>query len=261
MKKTVQDLTVVSNTRLNSDHHIIRLKSDQKLEMIYPGQFINVKADHLQSVFLRRPYSVHSVDYELNTIDILVKGVGEGSKWLLKREPGEKLNVIFPLGKGFTLPDLNGRQEKILIVGGGCGVAPLYYLAQVLKERSELTTLLGGRSFNHLIEIDKYSQFGKVFATTEDGSYGEKGYVTEHSVFGEELNQFSGIYACGPEPMMKAVAVKAYEKGIFCEVSLENTMACGFGVCLCCVTDTIDGHKCVCTEGPVFNIKQLKWLI
>lgn len=261
MKKSVQDLVIVLNTRLNSDHHILRLKSNQKLEMIYPGQFVNIQVDHLQSVFLRRPYSVHSVDYEMNTFDILIKGVGEGSKYLLKKETGEKLNVIFPLGKGFTLPTLNGEAEKILIVGGGCGVAPLFYLAQVLKDRSYLTTLLGARSFKDLIEIEKYGQFGKVFTTTEDGSHGEKGYVADHSLFGKELNQFSRIYACGPEPMMKAVAAKAYERGIFCEVSLENTMACGFGVCLCCVTDTINGHKCVCTDGPVFNIKELKWQI
>ncbi len=261
MRKSVQELEVVSNTRLNSDHHILRLKSGQKLEMIDPGQFVNIKVDHLQSVFLRRPYSIHAVDYEKDTFDILVKGVGEGSKHLLKREVGEKLSVLFPLGKGFTIPDQNRNAEKILIVAGGCGVAPLYYLAQVLKDRSELTTLIGGRSFDDLVEFEKYTQFGKVITTTEDGSYGERGYVTDHSIFGKDLSQFSRIYTCGPEPMMKAVAAKAYEKGIFCEVSLENTMACGFGVCLCCVTDTVNGHKCVCTEGPVFNINSLKWQI
>ncbi len=261
MRKSVQDLEVVSNTRLNSDHHILRLRPSQKLEIINPGQFVNIKVDHLQSVFLRRPYSIHAVDYENNSFDILIKGVGEGSKYLLNREPGEKLSTIFPLGKGFTLPDRNGKKEKILIAGGGCGVAPLYYLAQILKERSYITTLLGGRSFSDLVEFEKYNEFGEVLATTEDGSFGEKGYVTDHSVFVNELSQFSRIYTCGPEPMMKAVAAKAYEKGIFCEVSLENTMACGFGVCLCCVTDTIDGHKCVCTDGPVFNINNLKWRI
>jgi len=261
MRKSVQNLKVVSNTRLSSDHHLLRLKSDQKLGIINPGQFVNILVDHLQSVFLRRPYSVHAVDYEKNTFDILIKGLGEGSKYLLKREAGEDLNVIFPLGKGFTLPALNAKKEKVLLVGGGCGVAPLFYLAQVLKEIADQSILLGARSFSDLIELDKYSQFGDVYTTTENGSHGEKGYVTNHSVFSDKLGQFSRIYACGPEPMMKAVAAKAHAKGIFCEVSLENTMACGFGVCLCCVTDTVNGHKCVCTDGPVFDIKDLKWQI
>jgi dihydroorotate dehydrogenase electron transfer subunit len=261
MQKSVQNLEIVSNTRLNSDHHLLKLKPGQKLEMLDPGQFVNILVDHLQNVFLRRPYSIHAVDYETNTFDVLIKGVGEGSKYLLKRNAGDKLDVIFPLGKGFTLPPLNEKAEKILIVGGGCGVAPLFYLAQVLKGRADQSILLGARSFSDLIELDRYSQFGEVYTTTEDGSYGEKGYVTNHSVFGEKLSLFTRIYACGPEPMMKTVAAKAHEKQIFCEVSLENTMACGFGVCLCCVTDTINGHKCVCTEGPVFNINELKWQI
>jgi dihydroorotate dehydrogenase electron transfer subunit len=261
MKKSVQELEVVSNTRLNSDHHIIRLKSGQKLEMIEPGQFVNIRVDHVQSVFLRRPYSIHAVDYENDTFDILVKGIGEGSKYLLKREPGEILSAIFPLGKGFTIPERNVNKERVLIVAGGCGVAPLYWLAHVLKERADLITLIGGRTFNDLVEIEKYREFGEVYATTEDGTFGEKGYVTDHSLFVNELNHFSRIYACGPDAMMKAVAAKAYEKDIFCEVSLENTMACGFCVCLCCVTDTVDGHKCVCTDGPVFNINTLKWQI
>jgi len=258
MRKSVQNLEVISNTRLNSDHHLLKLKPPLKLESIDPGQFVNVLVDKSQSVFLRRPYSIHAVDYENNTFDILVKALGEGSRCLSEKLSGEQLSVIFPLGNGFTLPESG---EKVLLVGGGCGVAPLFYLAQALYRQSDLSILLGARSVMDLIELDKYTRFGTVFTTTEDGSYGEKGYVTNHSVFGEKLGLFSRIYTCGPEPMMKAVAAKAHEKGIFCEVSLENTMACGFGVCLCCVTDTINGHKCVCTDGPVFNINSLKWLI
>ena len=259
MKKSVQDLEVVSNTRLNEDHHLLRLKSLQRLEKIVPGQFANIQVDQAQSVFLRRPFSIHAVDIANNTFDILIKGIGEGSKCLSKKQKGEKLSVIFPLGNGFTLP---GVDEQVLLVGGGCGVAPLFYLAQVLYQQSNrIHIILGARSFTDLVELEKYAQFGAVYTTTEDGSYGEKGFVTNHHLFGEELGLFSRIYTCGPEPMMKAVAVKALKKGIFCEVSLENTMACGFGVCLCCVTDTINGHKCVCTDGPVFNINSLKWQI
>lgn len=117
--------------------------------------------------------------------------------------------------------------------------------------------MLGGRSAENLLQLNDFAAFGTVYSTTEDGSYGEKGFVTQHSVL--ESQDFKAIYSCGPTPMMKAVAAYAGRKNIFCEVSLENTMACGFGACLCCVTDTTEGHLCVCTDGPVFNISKLKW--
>ena len=109
-----------------------------------------------------------------------------------------------------------------------------------------------------IILKEEYEKYATVYYTTEDGSYGEKGYPTQHSILTE---QFDHIFCCGPEPMMKAVARYAYSKHIDCEVSLENTMACGIGACLCCVNDTKEGHKCVCTDGPVFNINDLKWQI
>jgi dihydroorotate dehydrogenase electron transfer subunit len=118
--------------------------------------------------------------------------------------------------------------------------------------------LLGARSKEDLVQLPDFRQRGTVHITTEDGSMGEKGYVTDHSILRDEM--FDRIYTCGPKPMMVAVAKYAASKGIFCEVSLENTMACGIGACLCCVEKTTEGHKCVCTEGPVFNINQLTWL-
>jgi len=259
MGKSVQNLTVVSNTSLSTDHHILRLKSSQKLQSIVPGQFVNVLVENCNGVFLRRPFSFHSVDFQNNTFDLLIKIVGKGSECLSEKEKGDSLSVVFPLGKGFTMPST--KNEKVLLAGGGCGIAPLYFLAQELREKAEISVILGARSAKDLVEVEKYSQFGKVYTTTEDGSHGEKGFITNHPIFGGELSQFSRIYTCGPEAMMKAVAAKANARGIFCEVSLEHWMACGFGVCLCCVTDTVNGNKCVCTEGPVFNIKTLKWQI
>jgi len=259
MRKSVQNLKVIANLRLNDDHHLLQLQVPDQLENINPGQFANIQVDHSQSIFLRRPFSIHSVDYLNNTISILIKEIGEGTRSLAHTLVDSYLSVIFPLGNGFTLPT---AKKKILLVGGGCGVAPLMYLAQVLsKNLNEVTILLGARSKADLVELDKYMLFGELFTTTEDGSYGEKGFVTDHSIFGVKLDQFANIYCCGPEPMMKAVSAKAKIRSISCEVSLENTMACGFGVCLCCVTETIQGHKCVCTDGPVFNINQLKWQI
>ena len=259
MRKSVQNLKVIANLRLNDDHHLLQLQVPDQLENINPGQFANIQVDHSRSIFLRRPFSIHSVDYLNNTISILIKEIGEGTHSLAQTPVDSYLSVIFPLGNGFTLPT---AKRKVLLVGGGCGVAPLMYLAQVLsKNLNEVTILLGARSKTDLVELDKYMMLGALYTTTEDGSHGEKGFVTDHSIFGVKLDQFENIYCCGPEPMMKAVAAKAKIRSITCEVSLENTMACGFGVCLCCVTETIQGHKCVCTDGPVFNINQLKWQI
>jgi len=259
MRKSVQNLKVIANIRLNEDHHLIQLQAPGQLEKINPGQFANILVDHSQSVFLRRPFSIHAVDYQNNIISILIKGVGEGTRTLSHTPENSYLNVVFPLGNGFTLPV---TKEKILLVGGGCGVAPLLHLAQVLSHsQQDVSILLGARSATDLVELDQYAAFGKLYTTTEDGSHGQKGFVTDHKLFGAEMDQFKRIYSCGPEPMMKAVAAKAKTRSLLCEVSLENTMACGFGVCLCCVTETTQGHKCVCTDGPVFNVNQLKWQI
>ncbi len=108
-----------------------------------------------------------------------------------------------------------------------------------------------------MVELEEFEKYGRVFITTEDGSEGEKGFVTDHSIFKER--EFDRIYSCGPTPMMKAVGNYAIKNNTFCEVSLENTMGCGIGACLCCVTDTTEGRVCVCTEGTVFNIAKLKW--
>ena len=120
--------------------------------------------------------------------------------------------------------------------------------------------LLGARSAKDLLQLSEFEKYGKVYVTTEDGSRGERGYVTSHTILSEE--SFDMIYTCGPKPMMVAVAKYAKEHGIECEVSLENHMACGLGACLCCVEDIKDeGNVCVCKEGPVFNIKKLLWQI
>ena len=123
----------------------------------------------------------------------------------------------------------------------------------------EPTFLLGARTKEDLLEIDLFKQYGRVLVTTEDGSEGEKGFVTNHSVLQKE--HFDRIATCGPKPMMVAVARYAQQADIECEASLENMMACGLGACLCCVEKTIQGNLCVCKEGPVFNVKQLLWQI
>jgi dihydroorotate dehydrogenase electron transfer subunit len=168
---------------------------------------------------------------------------------------GDTLNCVLPLGNGFTMP--SEKNEKILLVGGGVGVAPLLYMGAEMKRMGcEPTFLLGARKASDLLMLDLFRQYGRVFVTTEDGSEGEKGFVTNHSVLNEKFDRIS---TCGPKPMMVAVAKYAAKANVDCEASLENMMACGVGACLCCVEKTTEGHLCVCKEGPVFNINRLLW--
>ncbi len=234
---------------------LLRLHSERNLPEIKPGQFVQVRVDGSPSTYLRRPISIHDVDFQNHEITLLVQQIGEGTRHLAAAEIGDTINVVLPLGNGFSMPE---KGEKCLLVGGGIGIAPLYYFAKMLVEKGiRPALLLGGKSKSDLIRLEDYQRFGESFVTTEDGTLGEKGFVTQHSVW--QKQSFDKIYVCGPKPMMKAVAKLASEKNVWCEVSLENLMACGLGACLCCVEDTVDGHVCVCNEGPVFNTRRLKW--
>ena len=259
MKKYILDLTVKENIRLHANYVLIKLTQDEPLPEMLPGQFAEIRIDGSNTTFLRRPISINYVDRKTNELWFLVQLVGDGTRKLATVEKGDVVNVVLPLGNGFTLPD--STETNVLLVGGGVGTAPMLYLGEaLLKKGIKPTFLLGARSKNDLLQLDQFEVFGDVYTTTEDGSMGEKGYVTMHSVLKEK--HFDMIYTCGPKPMMMAVAKYAKSENIECEVSLENTMACGVGACLCCVEKTADeGHVCVCKEGPVFNIKKLLWQI
>ncbi len=256
LKKLVQDLRVVETTRLNKRHFILELLAPEKFPLILPGQFAQALVEDSPSTFLRRPFSIHSVDYKTNTLRLLIQIKGPGTSHLAKLTAGDRLNLIYPLGNSFSIP----FTKDVLLVGGGCGVAPLLFMAQFLNQNNvHPTILLGFRNKEEVSEIAEYSLYGDVLVTTDDGSEGEKGLVVDHSIFQRERLGFKKIYCCGPDAMMKSVAKIARMHKIDCEVSLENTMACGFGVCLCCITPTDKGNERVCVEGPVFNINRLKW--
>ncbi|MBC8319650.1 MAG: dihydroorotate dehydrogenase electron transfer subunit [Bacteroidetes bacterium] len=253
--KRVQDFRVKHYRRLNSDNYILTLSSDSDVEIVKPGNFAEIKIPDTPDVFLRRPISILDVDHNANTISFYIKAVGKGTRKLGTLAINSVVNIVYPLGNSFTI----NKQKNVLLVGGGSGIAPFILLANKLKnENTAITFLIGARSKGDVFLTDEFSKYGNVLITTEDGSFGEKGLVTQHSVFTDSFN-FDHIYTCGPDPMMKAVAKIANKKYINCEASLENMMACGIGACLCCVTPTIAGNKCVCTEGPVFNTKELKW--
>ena len=258
MKKYILDLTVREAQRLGSQFVLLRLTSENPLPEMLPGQFVEVRVDATPSVLLRRPISIHYFDEESNELGLLVQLVGDGTRWMATLKAGDLLNVVLPLGNGFTLPA--DKAVRPLLVGGGVGVAPLLYLGMQLREMGITPTfLLGSRTENGLMQLAEFEKYGPVYVTTENGAVGEQGYVTQHSVLTRE--QFDQVYTCGPKPMMVAVARWAKGAGVACEVSLENKMACGVGACLCCVEDTKEGNVCVCKEGPVFSIDKLSWQI
>ena len=255
MKKYILDLKVKEVERIHQRYVLIKLTHETTLPDMLPGQFVEVRVDGSPSTILRRPISINFVDHENNELWLLVATVGEGTKQLAKLKFGDVLNCVLPLGNGFT-PAKTG--EKVLLVGGGVGVAPLLYMGAEMKRQGiEPTFLLGARTANDLLMLPIFNMFGRAYVTTEDGSMGEKGFVTNHSILAEE--HFDRISTCGPTPMMKAVARYARQNNVDCEVSLENLMACGLGACLCCVEKTTEGNLCVCKDGPVFNIKKLLW--
>lgn len=220
---------------------------------IRPGQFVQVKTPD-NATFLRRPISICFIDGKANKLLLLVRDAGNGSRAIMHSPVGSKLNIILPLGNGFSAIKSGSSP---LLIGGGVGVAPLLMLGAYLKQSGVTPTfLIGAKTRDAILLANELSQYGHTCISTDDGSFGEKGLVTQNHILEKE---FSSIYCCGPLPMMKAVAKIAKQKDIFCEVSLENVMGCGIGACLCCVEKTVKGNLCVCKDGPVFNINQLLW--
>ena len=255
--KQIRDFVIKENRKLHKMYSLLRLTPYDGLELpeINPGQFVQVAVDGSRTTFLRRPISINLVDRDANELWLLIRRAGDGTSKLMELKPGETVNLILPLGNGFSIP--GDKNARILLIGGGVGVAPLLEFGRVLKLSGyKPSFLLGARTKEDLLEVDLFSNIGDTYISTDDGSAGDPGVVTQNHILADTWDM---ICCCGPVPMMKAVAAKAIEIGAECEVSLENMMACGIGACLCCVERTVKGNVCVCTEGPVFNINQLTW--
>lgn len=247
------DNFVVSEKKfLNSSFFKLKLKSKKTLPEINPGQFVEVQVNSDSKVLLRRPISINDVDFQTNEISLIIQTVGQGTKELAKINEGKEINLVYPLGNGFNI-----EGENPLLVGGGVGIAPLLYLAKNFHAKGiKPKVLLGFRSQEQMIDLKEYEKYADVYISTQDGSVGSKGLVTENEIF---TQSYDTIYTCGPTPMMKAISDYSLKNNIKCYASLENKMACGIGACLCCVQNTTEGHKCTCTEGPVFNVKDIIW--
>ncbi|MCM1293928.1 MAG: dihydroorotate dehydrogenase electron transfer subunit, partial [Bacteroides sp.] len=194
----------------------------QRVSDVRPGQFVQVQVPDSPHTFLRRPISICDFDVSAQTLTLLIRCAGQGTAHLMAMNPGDRLNIILPLGNGFTTSLPSG--SKALLIGGGVGVAPMHMLGKTLASRGvDVTFLSGARTAGALLMIEQLSRIGCVELTTDDGSAGVCGVVTAHPVI-SDLNSFGAVYCCGPSPMMKAVASIARAAGVECEVSLENMM-------------------------------------
>lgn len=264
---------VISNVEVSPGYLRIRLTAPAEISGSVPGQFVMVKVRDSIDPLLRRPFGVFDMgrieseypgggyrDY----LELLYKVVGKGTSILANLHHGDHLDILGPLGKGFSTD--NPGSEKIL-VGGGVGLAPLYYLGKELAKGSPVRLFAGGRTRDDIICITEFERLGiETYVSTDDGTLGEKGFVTEALEKHLHNNsQGKTMYACGPFPMLKAVSGIADHYGIPCQVSLEAYMACGVGACLGCVIkgrnhrDESPDYRCVCKEGPVFDHRDLLW--
>ncbi len=227
------------------------------LKAIAEGDFLDIRVNDTYGPLLRRPFSVHTV--KDGNVGLLYEVVGQATQILSRRKPGEELDVIGPLGNGFTFK--SKHKTFNILVAGGMGVAPLTFLAEKLI-KSKVVVLMGAKTKSQIICEKKFKDLGcEVKIATDDGSKGFKGYVSE--LLSKELStancQLPTIYACGPKPMLKEVSRVSKKYTLPAQLSLEEHMACGIGACLGCVVNTKDGFKRVCKEGPVFSADKIIW--
>lgn len=238
---------VVSNKQLTAKSWLMVLEGDTQY-VTRAGEFVNIA---LEGKFLRRPISV--CDYDEKTITLLYDVVGEGTKAMSRMKAGEELDLLTGLGNGFS-EERECRRPALL--GGGVGCAPLYNLAKKFLARGvKPVVILGFNSEKDVVSADMFEAIGvELYIATVDGSVGTKGFVTD--VIREQSLECDYFYACGPMPMLKALCRGVEWPG---EVSLDERMACGFGVCMCCSVETKSGNKRICKEGPVFDKEDLIW--
>lgn len=241
---------IITNTPINVDHYLMDIEIPISA---IPGQFVMVKiSDNTTDPLLRIPLGIHSINK--NGISLLYKIRGKGTQLLSARKPGEKINIVGPLGNGFNI---NIKPTKTLLVAGGYGVSPLYALAELLiSQEKTVTVCIGAATKSQIIGAKEFAKLGaKVYIATEDGSEGFKGLVIK--LVQQHLHHNVMIYGCGPEPMLRVLAQMAVKANIPAQLSLEAYMACGIGVCRGCAVDTKDGYKICCKDGPIFDAEML----
>ena len=255
----IYNCKIISKEKLNTQTFMFRISCKSLAEKISPGQFLHIKckAEHI----LRRPICVASVDE--SDIYFVIEIRGAGTRWLCERPIGFTLDILGPLGNGFTLSAGN-----IIVVGGGVGVPPLLYAARIAsadnKTKCNITAILGFRDKSKIILYNEFSSIcSDVIITTDDGSSGIKGFVTEPLRALIKENKIDMVLTCGPRKMMESVAKICSDNKISCRVSLEERMGCGVGACMVCACKTIkngtEQMSLVCSDGPVFDAQEIVW--
>ena len=264
---------VIFDDQISPGYCKIRLTAPREIVQSRPGQFVMVRVYDGIDPLLRRPFGIYDLgvfepEYpnmpKQHYLEILYKIVGRGTGILQSLHHNDYLDVLGPLGNGFTMG--NEDDEKIL-VGGGFGLAPLYFLAKRLASVSNVKVFIGGRKKEDILCVTEFERLGiETYVATDDGTLGSMGLVTEVlEKYLSDGGKRRTIFACGPGPMLQSTAAIAELHGISCQVSLESNMACGVGACLGCVTKG-SGHteenpdyRCVCKDGPVFDSRQILW--
>ena len=260
MKYIQDDFKIIKNSEIQSGFYDMLVNCPSIAEKARPGQFINILCSDKP---LRRPISICEIDKESGNIRMVYQVRGEGTEWMSRLCEGEIINLLGPLGNGFTIP---AKSRSMAVVGGGIGTPPLLGAAkQYLADNSErsCTAVLGFRNKSAVILEEDYKAVCDTVVTTDDGSYGEHGLVTVPLESEIAKGGIEVIIACGPTPMLKAVAAVGEKHGITTFVSLEQRMGCGVGACLACACKIkLAGEETylkVCTHGPVFNASKVVW--
>ncbi|MFH1394892.1 MAG: dihydroorotate dehydrogenase electron transfer subunit [Candidatus Omnitrophota bacterium] len=267
-KKILQG-KIISNKKIVPDHFEMAIQNEWLARKARPGQFVMIKVQEKNNdPLLRIPLGVHFT--EEDRTHLLYKVVGPGTATLSQRQKGEIVSILGPLGNGFDLSK-NSPDKEALIVAGGHGIVPLYMLIKELRKKGiKVAVFEGACSKEHILCENRLKKTGsKVFITTENGTQGKKGRVTD--VLVEYLKKYEKngkqknlgekciMFVCGPKPMIKSVNKIAEKFKINTQISFAEYMACGIGACLGCAIMTVDGYKMTCKDGPVFDSKEIKW--
>lgn len=254
---------LIRKEQLKEDLFKFSVKAPNIVREAKPGNFIEIRITEQTEPFLRRPISIYNLDRENGILEFIFQVKGKGTEILAKRDVGKEIDIIGPIGYGtFKYDDY----QNIAIIGGGIGVFPLYELAKSAKvDNKNVSCYLGFRNKDFVVLEEEFRNVSdKLVLTTDDGSYARKGFAIHYLEEDIEEGKVNAIYACGPLPMLKAVQKLAIEKEIPCQISLEEKMACGLGVCLGCAVKTAKSPKDapeywhVCKAGPVFNAKDVE---
>ena len=258
---TDEQAKVLAHEEIGTGYRTLVLSAPKMAEDLLPGQFVHVRVPALEASALRRPFSVF--DAEDGKVTVLYKTVGRGTAALNAVRVGDTVSVLGPLGHGFPL-----KCDGVpLLVGGGYGVAPLHFLAKRYVQAAGLPKpmlFIGGRTKNDLLALDRFAELGiEIRTATNDGSAGEKGLVTDPlddtlAQLRHEGRSFE-LFACGPDPMLKAVALRATGTGSKGWISMDRHMVCRVGACYACIQKTVRGNSRCCIEGPVFAAEDLVW--